>query len=222
MPRNRILECPICFKSIRSDLLKSHCKSKHGMNDNEIKSLKTYSCKYCKKNFSRSVNCRYHELHCRPRKPDDVGYRYDVQFGRGHERNGDFEEIEQGLDHLFVTYRKKLTHDSDTDQLQSAFKDALTVLQKEVAVRFGMKYYFALKLTFRKAVDANVITEPPVVLQTDPMRGLPGNNYENDLDQVFKGILQQIDDFESNGSGWVAHEFQTLDLKIATYTPWTL
>ena len=168
------------------------------------------------------MNCRYHELHCRPRKPDDVGYRHDVQFGRGHERNGDFEEIEQGLDHLFVTYRKKLTHDSDTDRLQSAFKDALTVLQKEVAVRFGMKYYFALKLTFRKAVDVNVITEPPVVLQTDPMRGLPGNNYENDLDQVFKGILQQIDDFESNGSGWVAHEFQTLDLKIATYTPWTI
>ena len=98
MPRNRILECPICFKSIRSDLLKSHCKSKHGMNDDEIKSLKTYSCEYCKKNNSRSVPCRYHELHCTPRKPDDIGYKHDVQFGRGHKRNGDFEEIEQGLE----------------------------------------------------------------------------------------------------------------------------
>ena len=85
-----------------------------------------------------------------------------------------------------------------------------------------MNWYFALKLTFRKAVDANVITDPPVVLQTDPVMGLPGNNYENDLDQVVKGILQQIDDFESNGSGWLAHKFLTLDLKIATYTPWTL
>ena len=60
------------------------------------------------------------------------------------------------------------------------------------------------------------------MLQTDPMMGLPGNNYENDLDQVFKGILQQIDDFESNGSRWLAHKFLTLDLKIATYTPWAL
>ena len=42
-----------------------------------------------------------------------------------------------------------------------------------------MKWYFALKLTFRKAVDANVITDPSVVLQTDPMIGLPGNDYEN-------------------------------------------
>ena len=221
MPRNRIFECAVCLKPIRSDLLKSHCKSKHGMNDDEIKLMKTYSCKYCKKNFSRSVNCRYHELHCKPRKPDDVTYRHHVQFGRGHERNGDFEEIEQGFDHLFVTYRKKLTHDNNIDQLQSAFKDALTVLQKEVAVRFGMKWYFALKLNFRKAVDADVVTDPPVVLQTDPMTGLPGNNYENELEQVFQGILQQIDDFESNGSGWLAHEFLTLDLKIATYTPWS-
>ena len=63
MPRNRILECPTCFKQVRSDLLKSHCKSKHGMSDHEIKLLKTYSCKYCKKNFSRRVNCGYHELH---------------------------------------------------------------------------------------------------------------------------------------------------------------
>ena len=57
MVRNRILECPTCFKQVRSDLLKSHCKSKHDMSDHEITLLKTYSCKYCKKNFSRRVNC---------------------------------------------------------------------------------------------------------------------------------------------------------------------
>ena len=60
------------------------------------------------------------------------------------------------------------------------------------------------------------------MLQTDPMMGLLGNNYENNLDQVFQSILQQIDDFESDGSGWLAHKVLTLDLKIATYTPWTL
>ena len=56
------------------------------------------------------MHCRYHKLHCRHRKPDDVGYKHDVQFGRGHMRNGDFEEIEQGLDHLFVTYRIYYIH----------------------------------------------------------------------------------------------------------------
>ena len=138
MGRNRVLKCSTCFKQIRSDHFKSHCRSKHGMSDDEIKLMKTYPCRYCKKNFSRSVNCRYHELHCKPRRPDDISYRHDFQFGSGNERNGDFEEIEQGLNRLMITYRKKLTHDNDLDKLQLAFSDAITVLQKEVAVRFGI------------------------------------------------------------------------------------
>ena len=220
MVRNRILECPTCFKQVRSDLLKSHCKSKHGMSDHEIKLLKTYSCKYCKKNFSRRVNCRYHELHCKPRKAGDVSYRHDFQFGSGNEKNGEFEEIQQGFDHLVVIYRKKLTNDNNLDKLRSAFTDAVTVLQKEVAVRFGIKWFFALKLTFRKAIDDDVVTDPPVVLNTDPVMGLIGNNYGNDLEKVFQTILEQIDNFEKNGSGWITDKFLTLDLNIVTYTPW--
>ena len=219
MGRNRVLECSTCFKQIRSDHFKSHCRSKHGMSDDEIKLMKTYPCRYCKKNFSRSVNCRYHELHCKPRKPDDISYRHDFQFGSGNERNGDFEEIEQGLNRLMITYRKKLTHDNDLDKLQLAFSDAITVLQKEVAVRFGIKWYFALELTFRKAIDDNVVTDPPVVLNTDPIMGLIGNNYENDLDKAFQNILQQIDNFETNASGLIIDKFLILDLKKVTYTP---
>ena len=31
---------------------------------------------------------------------------------------------------------------------------------------------------------------------------------------------EQIDSFESNGSGWRVEKFQTDHLKIATYPPW--
>ena len=190
------------------------------MSDDEVKLLKNYLCKYCKKHFSRRVNCRYHELHCKPRKAGDVSYRHDFQFGSGNEKNGEFEEIQQGFDHLVVIYRKKLTNDNNLDKLRSAFTDAVTVLQKEVAVRFGIKWFFALKLTFRKAIDDDVVTDPPVVLNTDPVMGLIGNNYGNDLEKVFKTILEQIDNFEKNGSGWITDKFLTLDLNIVTYTPW--
>ena len=36
MPRNRKCDCPACFKQVKSDVLKSHCKIKHGMSDNQI------------------------------------------------------------------------------------------------------------------------------------------------------------------------------------------
>ena len=77
MPRNRKRKCPTCYKQVRGDVLKTHCRIKHGMSDDQIDAMKNYSCKYCKKHFSRSINCRYHELHCKPRKPGDVSYRHD-------------------------------------------------------------------------------------------------------------------------------------------------
>ena len=106
------------------------------------------------------------------------------------------------------------------DNLRSAFQDAITILQKEVAVRYGMKWYFALKLTFRKAVNQDILTDPPVVLNTHPLMGLIANNYLHNLDEAFKDITEQIDAFELNGSGWIVDKFLTLDLKIATYAPW--
>ena len=43
MPRNRKRECPACFKQVRSDVLKTHCRIKHGMSDDQIDALKNYS-----------------------------------------------------------------------------------------------------------------------------------------------------------------------------------
>ena len=219
MPRNRKRECPACFKQVRSDVLKTHCRIKHGMSDDQIDALKNYSCKYCKKHFSRSINCRYHELHCKPRKPGDVSYRHDFQFGTGTERNGDFEEIFQGFDHTLVVYRKQLANDNNMDNLKIAVDDAITILQKEVAVRPGMKWYFVLTLAFKKAAHEEEVTDPPVVLNMRPKTGFVATNYERHLNEAMEDITEKIDSFESTGSGWIVDKFQTLDLKIATYAP---
>ena len=89
-------------------MLKTHCKIKHGVSDDQINVMKNHSCKNCEKHFSRSINCCYQELHCKPRKPGDVSYRCNFYFGTGTETNGDFDEIQQGFDHTLVVYRKKM------------------------------------------------------------------------------------------------------------------
>ena len=43
MPRNRKRECPACFKQVRSDVLKTHCRIKHGMSDDQNDAMKSYS-----------------------------------------------------------------------------------------------------------------------------------------------------------------------------------
>ena len=84
-PKRIQIQCLVCKKMMGSKNLKRHCKTVHGMNDEEYKrmKIKIHSCKYCKKLFARSINCLYHEIHCQPRKDGDVSYRADFQFGAG-------------------------------------------------------------------------------------------------------------------------------------------
>ena len=57
LPRNRKRECPACFKQEKSDMLKTNCKIKHGMGDDQINTIKNYSFKYYKKHFVVTMNC---------------------------------------------------------------------------------------------------------------------------------------------------------------------
>ena len=108
MPSKQIqIQCLVWKKMIASKNFKRHCKTRHGMDDEEYNriKIKIYSCKYCKKLFARSINCLYHELHCQPREDKDVSYRTDFQFCSGTETNDGFEEIQHGLDWVFLSYR---------------------------------------------------------------------------------------------------------------------
>ena len=62
------------------------------------------------------------------------------------------------------------SQNSDMDNLRYAMTTfAITVLQKEVAVQTGMKWYFGLTLIFRKTTSLDIITDPHVVLHTAPL-----------------------------------------------------
>ena len=98
--------------------------------------------------------------------------------------------------------------------------DTIRVLQNEIAVQHGIQQYFAPILTLRKTASLDEITDPPVVLHTEPKIGLMGTNYEQELSKALEEMMKKIDTFERNGSGWVVDKFLQLDLNIATYTPW--
>ena len=49
--------------------------------------------------------------------------------------------------------------------------------------------------------------------------GLIGSDYEDDLKAAFENVMQQIDDYQHNGSGWVLDQFVELDVSIVMYAP---
>ena len=84
------------------------------------------------------------------------------------------------------------------DNLKIAVNDAIIILQKEVSVRPGMKWYLVLTLTFRKALHQDEVTDPPMVLNMKPKAGFVATNYERHLDEEMEDITEKIDSFESN------------------------
>ena len=135
MPSKLIrIQCLVCKKMMTSQNLKRHCKTRHGMDDEEYKriKIKIYSCKYCKKLYARSVICLCQELQCQPREAGDASYRANFQFGAGTETNGCFEEFQHGRERVCLIHRRQLSQNSDMDNFKSAITtDATTVLQKK-------------------------------------------------------------------------------------------
>ena len=105
------------------------------------------------------------------------------------------------------------------NNLKSAVGVVANTVSQKVAVQHGIKWFFALTLTFRKTASWDVITDTPVVLHTEPKMG---TNYEQKLSKALEEMMEKIDTFERNGRGWVVDKFLQLDLNIATYAPWSI
>ena len=74
------------------------------------------------------------------------------------------------------------------------------VIRKEVVKREGIKWDLALKAIMYKSVDPDVVTDPPAVFNTDMVIGLIGSNCGDELKAAFENVMQQIDDYQHNGS----------------------
>ena len=63
------------------------------------------------------------------------------------------------------------------------------------------------------------MTEPPFVFNTEAFILLPGTNIEEQLNVAQSNIIQQVDNYERNGSGWVLYKLNSLDLNTTSYNP---
>ena len=61
----------------------------------------------------------------------------------------------------------------------------------------------ALHAAFEKAVDPAVKTDPPVCLVSEPFELYADTNVKTCLKAVYRQLLNYIDIYERNGSGWM-------------------
>ena len=92
---------------------------------------------------------------------------------------------------------------------------------KLILERRGITWYIyiSLNLNFRKAADHEKRRDPYVTFNSDMFTSMNMDNINHMFRTVPNKIFQQIENYESNGSGWVVDHFLDVDLGIVNYNP---
>ena len=84
-------------------------------------------------------------------------------------------------------------------------------------VNKALKFDMALHVIFEKATSQDIKTDPPVCLVSEQLEVYADTNLSKLFDFVKKQLVDQIDTYEQNGSGWSVFKLTRLQL-----TAWKL
>lgn len=144
-----------------------------------------------------------------------------IQLGAGDLSHDDHNEqwkmpdvINRSFNDNLMTYRKDFNQQNKQnllDRFRKMLEMYKNIIKIHVAER-GIKFYFSLKVIFHKLVDITEMTDPPVCLRSDVFTALVGETDISFMEEAFSSLIQKIETFEQNGSGWTLDRFVNLDL----------
>ena len=166
---------------------------------------------FCDKVIKHLKNTKLHEATCEENpnhRTTVVGYGVNANYE-------DFELVSSAFKNTISIYRKKFDLCDTIDSVKHVLKKNVEeLLQTGAYKRLHFKWYVSLKVVFRKSSDASIQTDPPACFRTNPSMGLTGTDYKEKLEHVFCSLLDKIDCYERNGSGWILHNFTDIDVTM--------
>ena len=157
---------------------------------------------------------------------DDSDYDDETQHGeglkivdqhatqRGEGTNDKYFEVASAFGKSMITFRKNI-QGRVLDQVYTS--DIPEKVSEEAKIRGSFKWYTSLSIQFFKPASG-VITEPPVVFITKPILLLRNANYDTISQQsqsTLDEMMEHIETFSTNGSGWVVDKIIASDISIA-------
>ena len=183
---------------------------------------KLFSRSNCNKSFRKKQNLNWHAQHCK----NNFVQEQQQQQGQGATRNNNedvnssYEEVEHAFNRTVIVLRKKLNHNEQFDKLQKMFIEGMPQkVEEELEKRLSIKWWPSLKLNFQKAVNNNVKTDPPIVFNSEPFTLVEKSLLLPQCRLAYNNIVQQIESFSQNGSGWVVDELINIDISIINIDP---
>ena len=176
-------------------------------------SLKT--CRFCGKEFSRRSNCSLHENTCDENPLEIPRSTAVLQTGGGSDKFDLSASSLGGAAREYKMYFKDETASEWLVDLHDAMtKDTLDFL-KDIKNKEGplFKWYLTLEMTFHKLANPYIITDLPVYFHTRPILLYMGDLLK-DLQSQLKSLLEKIDKYEQNGSGWAVQQLISITVSL--------
>ena len=179
---------------------------------------KNFVCSKCDKRFKKMDNKDFHEAKCGKKatdKPRDVADDDDENDEDG------FSLIQSVMRGFAKVYRLQFAKGIRNlfPRLQQAMAEASDQLFTIQRNSESVKYYISLHCTFYKPTDPDCVTDPPVVFNSGNSVLLAGSNIKDQMEINYDNLLQSVENYETNGSGWCLLHLVYLDIKTVRYNP---
>jgi len=215
-----VLECDAC----EAYFLAQEELDRH-MRGHEIR--REFRCVRCDRTYAKRENLQLHinSTHSTSDAPQMSRKRpLTQQHGAGEvRRDREFTRVETSVNNSARTYRLPFSEDAPGEDFVADLKSAVLDKSRELLERLSreanIKWYISLSLVFRKTARPDVITDPPVYFQTEPIQSTSATPLELQLQIALRRLSHKIDKYETNGSGWVVDYLRELDLHIVSYDP---
>ena len=163
--------------------------------------------------FNRRMNRNLHMNHCSLQPSQSSPQQLQqttIQTGSGSSLQS------SALNGKASVYRADLSNHVELSPV--LFKDAFGDILNEKK-KGGIKFIVSVFVVFCKADNEEEITNPPVVLKSDVFVCVNGTDINERLNVACEQIKERIDEFVRNGSGWVIHHLEQMDLGLLKYNP---
>ena len=163
-------------------------------------------------------NKDFHEVKCGKKatdKPLDVADDDDENDEDG------FSLVQSAMFGIAKVYRLKFGKGIRNlfPRLQQATAEASDQLLTIQRSSKNVKYYISLRCNFYKPTDPDCVTDPPVIFNSGNSILLGGSNIKDQMEINYDNLLQSVENYETNGSGWCLLHLVSLELNVIRYNP---